>query len=41
MYLLELGEQHQIFLFTCVEREQLFLAKWLRAHDRHAIHQLA
>lgn len=40
-YLLELGEQHQIFLFTCVEREQLFLAKWLRANERHAIHQLA
>lgn len=39
-YLLELGEGHQIFLFSCVEREQQFLADALHSGSRHAVHQL-
>ena len=37
----ELGEQHQVFLFTCTDREQMFLQPLFADSNRHAIHRLA
>lgn len=39
-YIAKLAEQHQVFLFTCHEREQRLLAPLLRGSDWHKAHQL-
>ncbi len=37
-YLIGLAEEHQIFLFTCQQREKNYLQSHLAGSDRHAIH---
>jgi DNA repair exonuclease SbcCD ATPase subunit len=39
-YVAELSEEHQVFLFTCQEREQILLEPYLRGSDRHMVHRL-
>jgi DNA repair exonuclease SbcCD ATPase subunit len=37
-YLLKLSEQHQVFLFSCQEREKRLLESALRDNPRHTVH---
>ncbi|QOS97775.1 AAA family ATPase [Brevibacterium sp. JNUCC-42] len=37
-YLLALAETHQIFLFSCQQREMLLLGEQLKNHPRHQLH---
>ncbi|RNB61208.1 hypothetical protein EDM57_02315 [Brevibacillus gelatini] len=39
-YIARLAEEHQVFLFTCQEREGRLLAPILSGSDRHKVHQL-
>lgn len=39
-YLAALGEEHQVFLFSCTERERRFLEPLLAASERHTFHSL-
>lgn len=39
-YLVELSQEHQIFLFTCQEREMKILEPLLRVSNRHLVHTL-
>lgn len=39
-FLAELSEKHQIFLFTCQDRELRILEPWLGVSDRHVVHTL-
>ncbi|USG66803.1 AAA family ATPase [Brevibacillus ruminantium] len=38
--LLELAEEHQVFLFSCTEREQVHLQPLMEASHRHRLHTL-
>lgn len=40
-YVAMLSEQHQIFLFTCMQREGAYLQPLLSSANRHALHRLA
>ncbi|TRY24385.1 AAA family ATPase [Brevibacillus sp. LEMMJ03] len=39
-FVAELSEEHQVFLFTCQERELTLLEPYLRGSDRHMVHRL-
>jgi DNA repair exonuclease SbcCD ATPase subunit len=39
-YVAELSEEHQVFLFTCQQRELTLLEPYLRGSDRHKVHRL-
>ncbi len=39
-YLLELAREHQVFLFSCQEREERLLAPLFTGDERHRIHRL-
>ncbi|MFY0544784.1 ATP-binding protein [Brevibacillus sp. H7] len=39
-YLLELSKEHQVFLFSCQQRELAYLEPYLMQSERHGIHRL-